>query len=59
MRGIEAVGTVELTYVGRLLRMGGDSLLVTVFFFFFFFLSVTVWRSVGDGFTGKGSQMCG
>ena len=35
MRGIEAVGTVELTYVGRLLRMGGDSLLVTVFFFFF------------------------
>ena len=57
MRGIEAVGTVELTYVGRLLRMGGDSLLVTVFFFFF--LSVTVWISVGDGFTGKGSQMCG
>ena len=47
MRGLEAVGTVELTYVGRLLRMGGDSLLVTV------------WRSVGDGFTGKGSQMCG
>ena len=29
-------------HVGRLLRMGGDSLLVLV------------WRSVGDGFTGKG-----
>ena len=42
MRGTEVVGTVELVYVGRLLRMGGDSLLVPV------------WRSVGDGFTGKG-----
>ena len=28
MRGIEGLGTVELVYVGRLLRMGGDSLLV-------------------------------
>ena len=42
MRGIEGVGTVELMYVGGLLRMGGGSLLVLV------------WRSVGDGFTGKG-----
>ena len=32
----------ELVYVGGLLRMGDDSLLVPV------------WRSVGDGFTGKG-----
>ena len=42
MRGIEGLGTVELVYVGRLLRMNGDSLLVPV------------WRSVGDGFTKKG-----
>ena len=42
MWGTEVVGTVELVYVGRLLRMGGDS------------LSVPVWRSVGNGFTGKG-----
>ena len=42
MRGIEGVGTVELMYVGGLLRMGGGSLLVLV------------WRSVGDGFTDKG-----
>ena len=42
MRGIEGVGTVELMYVGGLLRMGGGSLLVLV------------WRSVGDGFTGQG-----
>ena len=44
MRGIEGVGTVELLYFGRLLRMGGDSLLVPV------------WRSLGDGFTGKGES---
>ena len=40
-RRINGVGTVELVYVDRLLRMGGDSLLVPV------------WRSVGDGCTGK------
>ena len=40
MREIEGVG-MKLVYAGRLLRMGGDSLLVLV------------WRSVGDGFTGK------
>ena len=44
MRGIECVGTVELVYVGRLSRKVGDSLLVCV------------WRSVGDGFTGKGES---
>ena len=32
---------VELVFLGELLWMGGDSLLVLV------------WRSVGDGFTGK------
>ena len=42
MRGIEGFGTVELVYVGRLLRKAGDSLLVPK------------WRSVGDGFTNKG-----
>ena len=35
------MGMVELVYVDRLLRMGGDSLLVPV------------WISVGDGCTGK------
>ena len=30
MRKIEVVGSVELVYVGGLLRMGGDSLLVPV-----------------------------
>ena len=30
MREIEVVGPVELVYVGGLLRMGGDSLLVPV-----------------------------
>ena len=30
MRGLEGVGTVELVYVGGLLRMDGDSLLVSV-----------------------------
>ena len=30
MRKIEGVETVELVYVGRLLRMGGDSLLLPV-----------------------------
>ena len=39
---IEGVGAVELVCVGRLLRMGGESLLLPV------------WRSVGGGFTGKG-----
>ena len=38
------MGTIELVYVGGLLRIGGDSLLVPV------------WRSVGDGFTGKGES---
>ena len=38
------MGTVELVYVGRLSRKVGDSLLVCV------------WRSVGDGFTGKGES---
>ena len=39
---IEGVGAVELVSVGRLLRMGGESLLLSV------------WRSVGGGFTSKG-----
>ena len=42
MRGTEGEVTVELVYVGRLLRMDDDSLLVHV------------GRSVGDEFTGKG-----
>ena len=37
MREIGGVRTVELVYVGGLLRMGGGSLLVLV------------WRSVGEG----------
>ena len=41
MKRIEEVGTVEMVYVGGMLRMGYDSLLVPV------------WRSVADGFTGK------
>ena len=41
-REIEGVGTVELVCVGGLLRMSGESLLLSV------------WRSVGSGFTGKG-----
>ena len=41
MKRIEEVETVEMVYVGGMLRMGYDSLLVPV------------WRSVGDGFTGK------
>ena len=41
-REIEGVGTVELVSVGGLLRMSGESLL----------LSVSM--SVGSGFTGKG-----
>ena len=36
------MGTVKLVCVGALLRMGGESLLLPV------------WRSVVDGFTGKG-----
>ena len=43
IREIEGVGMVELVYVRGLLRMGGDSLLVSV------------WRSL-DGFTGKGES---
>ena len=39
---IEGVGAVELVCVGRLSRMGGESLLLPV------------WRSVGGGFTNKG-----
>ena len=39
---IEGVGAVELVCVGRLSRMGGESLLLPV------------WRSVGGGFTDKG-----
>ena len=41
-REIEGVGTVELVSVGGLLRMSGESLLLSV------------WMSVGSGFTGKG-----
>ena len=41
MTGIEGLRMVKL-YVGGLLKVGKDSLLVPV------------WRSVGDGFTGKG-----
>ena len=47
MSGIEGVGTMELVYVGRLLRMGGDSFLVPC----------------GDllemGSLANGSRMCG
>ena len=39
---IEDVGAVEVVCVGRLLRIGGESLLLPV------------WRSVGSGFTSKG-----
>ena len=39
---IDGVGTVVLVCVGRLLKMGGESLLLPV------------WRSVGGEFTGKG-----
>ena len=39
---IEGVGTVIFVCVGRLLRMGGEPLLLPV------------WRSVGGEFTGKG-----
>ena len=38
---VEGVATVELVCVARLLRMGGESLLLLV------------WRSVGGRFTGK------
>ena len=44
MMGIEDVGTMELVDISGLLKMGGDYLLVPV------------WRSVGDGFTGKGES---
>ena len=44
MREIEGVEMVELVYVGTLLRMGGDSLLLPV------------WRSVRGGFKGKGES---
>ena len=39
---IEGVGAVELVCVYRLLKMGGESLLLPV------------WRSVESGFTSKG-----
>ena len=42
MRGIGGVGTMEPVLYGRRLWMGGGSVLVPV------------WRSLGDGFTGKG-----
>ena len=44
MREIAGVGTVDLVYVGGLLKMGGDSFLVPV------------WISVGDGLTGTGES---
>ena len=44
MRQIDGVEMAEVVFVGGLLWMGGDSLLVPV------------WRSVGDGFTGKGES---
>ena len=44
MKEIESVGMVWLVYVGRLLRTGSDSLLMPV------------WRSVGDGLTGRGES---
>ena len=47
MRETDGVGTVELVSLGRMLRMGGDSLLMPAC------------GSVGGGFTGKGSSMCG
>ena len=43
IREIEGVGMVELVFVRGLLRMSGDSLLVSV------------WRSL-DGFTAKGES---
>ena len=42
IRGIESVGTMEPVLDGGLLWMGDDPVLVSV------------WRSFGDGFTGKG-----
>ena len=44
---IEGVGTVVLVRVGRLLRMGGESLLLPV------------WRSAGASSLAKGSEMLG
>ena len=44
MKEIDNVEIVQMVYVGRLLMVGGDSLLLPV------------WRSVGDGFTGKGES---
>ena len=41
MRGIEGVGTMESVLGGGLLWMDGDPVLVPV------------WRSIGDGLTGK------
>ena len=38
---VGGVGPVRLVRVSRLLRMGGESLLLPV------------WKSVGDGFTGQ------
>ena len=41
---IEGVTTVKLVDVGGFLRMGSDLLLLSV------------WRSIGDGFIGKGES---
>ena len=47
MKETDGVEMVQMVYVGRPLMVGSDSLLLPV------------WRSVGDGFTGKGRQICG
>ena len=44
MREIGGVGTVQLVYIGGLLRMGSESSLMPV------------WRFVRDGFNGKGES---
>ena len=44
MREVEGVETVELVLVGRLLSMGGESILLPE------------WRSVGGGFNGTGES---
>ena len=41
IRGIKGVRIIKLVLHGVLLWMGGDTVLVSV------------WRSIGDGFTGK------
>ena len=44
MKEIQGVRTIKLVDVGGVLRMGSDLLLMSV------------WRSIGDGFTGKGDS---